>query len=236
MNVCRQLRKGLMDNWSQVRMAASVASRKMLLSERAPGVLEKEVYGILLPGICMNRYYLADGVKLYNQETWKTVVGDRGKELIEQYIAETVSFYIDQTGAENNAVREAACTCMSEIATKLHKDAVRPHLTGILDALAVCLDDECCGVRDMACLACGQFVAGFPLESREYRQDAFIPLFLSNVVDSNTCIRQSGVFSLVNVVTAYNSTDNSYLKVGHHLCSFMFSANYAMNYPHLSVM
>lgn len=31
---------------------------------------------LLIPGMCFNRYYLAEGVRLYSLETWKLVVED----------------------------------------------------------------------------------------------------------------------------------------------------------------
>jgi hypothetical protein len=64
-------------------------------------------------------YYVAEGVRLFSQASWKMVVGDQGKTLVEQYIAETVTYYISQTEAENHAVREAACACVAELGAKV---------------------------------------------------------------------------------------------------------------------
>lgn len=44
--------------------------------------------------MCLNRYYLAEGVKLYSQETWKNVVGDKGKDYVIKYMKEFIEFYI----------------------------------------------------------------------------------------------------------------------------------------------
>lgn len=46
----------------------------------------------LLPRMCLNRYYVAEGVRLYSQETWKLVTGTQGKELVEKFIKPVVSF------------------------------------------------------------------------------------------------------------------------------------------------
>jgi len=34
---------------------------------------------MLVPRMCLNRYYVAEGVKIYSNETWKTVQGTEGK-------------------------------------------------------------------------------------------------------------------------------------------------------------
>ena len=44
--------------------------------------------------MCLNRYYVAEGVKIYSQETWKLIFGDGGKELVSKYAAEVSKFYI----------------------------------------------------------------------------------------------------------------------------------------------
>ncbi|CAN0556171.1 unnamed protein product, partial [Ectocarpus sp. 8 AP-2014] len=67
----------MQDNWSQVRYAASVANRS-LLKALSPADRE-QFYPRLLPRMCLNRYYLADGVKLFSQETWRMFMGEEGR-------------------------------------------------------------------------------------------------------------------------------------------------------------
>lgn len=62
---------------------------------------------------------MAEGVKLYSQETWRRVTGGRGVVLVEESIGRVVEFYISQSEAANHAVREAACTCIAELGTKV---------------------------------------------------------------------------------------------------------------------
>ena len=38
-----------------------------------------------------NRYYIAEGVRLYSQDTWRHVTEGRGIQLVEQYIQQVVS-------------------------------------------------------------------------------------------------------------------------------------------------
>ena len=69
--------------------------------------------------MCLNRYYVAEGVKLYSQETWKIVFGDQGRQTVAKYAKEVSEFYISQSQADNHAVREASCHCISELCTKV---------------------------------------------------------------------------------------------------------------------
>jgi len=62
------LQQGLRDNWSQVRYAASASLRGFLTKM---GTYAEKYHSILIPKMCLNRYYVAEGVKLYSIETWK---------------------------------------------------------------------------------------------------------------------------------------------------------------------
>ena len=56
---------GISDNWSQVRMASSIAARSFLLSLTLEQ--REKYYSRILPPICINRYYIAAGVRIHNQ-------------------------------------------------------------------------------------------------------------------------------------------------------------------------
>ncbi len=64
-------------------------------------------------------YYVAEGVRLYSQTSWKMIGGDHGKDLIEENIDTTVDYYVAQADADNHAVREAACACIAELGAKV---------------------------------------------------------------------------------------------------------------------
>ncbi|PIK47878.1 hypothetical protein BSL78_15253 [Apostichopus japonicus] len=140
---------GLADNWSQVRLAASVATRQFLTNMPSEES-RHEFFGILVPRLCLNRYYVAEGVKIYCQETWRQIVGEQGKAL--------VNFYVEQSDADNHAVREAACACIAELGSKIDKEKVRPYVQRLLTALLICFEDDSWPVRDAACVACGNFI------------------------------------------------------------------------------
>eukprot|EP00126_Sphaerothecum_destruens_P002627 Sdes_comp16053_c0_seq1m5258 len=109
-NLVPCLGDGMSDNWSQVRLAASISNRKFL--QKLDENQRRVYYGVLIPRMCLNRYYVAEGVRIYCQESWKMFMQDRGRTMIAEYINETVAYYSSQAEADNHAVREAACACI----------------------------------------------------------------------------------------------------------------------------
>jgi hypothetical protein len=78
----------------------------------SPGVLPPlSAWGPGLPPGC--RYYVADGVRAYSQETWRLVMGSEGRALVAQCIAPLVDYYLQQTKGSSHAAREAACACIA---------------------------------------------------------------------------------------------------------------------------
>lgn len=86
----------------------------------------------LIPRMVLNRHYVAEGVKLYSQETWSmffcalddTNQSDYpekrvGVHVVSNHINAVVEFYVAQCDADNHAVREAACHCIAELAQKV---------------------------------------------------------------------------------------------------------------------
>ncbi len=49
--------------------------------------------------IFLCRYYVAEGVKLYSQETWRRVTDGRGVEMVEESLEKMVEFYVSQSQA-----------------------------------------------------------------------------------------------------------------------------------------
>lgn len=109
----------LADNWSQVRMAASVLCRTLLVQALTSGnteLLQTQIYPQLIPRMCLNRFYLAQGVKLYSQETWKILFGDnspyggnnQGQEMVARYAGAVCRYYAKMADADNHCVREVS--------------------------------------------------------------------------------------------------------------------------------
>mmetsp|Transcript_8170 Transcript_8170/g.9501 ORF Transcript_8170/g.9501 Transcript_8170/m.9501 type:complete len:796 (-) Transcript_8170:91-2478(-) len=169
------LKAGLADNWSQVRMAASVMNRIFwrTLQETCqfPSENLELLFPILVPRMCLNRFYLAQGVKLYSHQTWKLVFPENGVQVVTKTVAPVVRYYVQMCDADNHVVREGACQAVAELAVKIGMDeqnatVLQPHVTILLQALLMCFHDESWPVRDEACLACGIFCRAYPEECR----------------------------------------------------------------------
>lgn len=169
------LKTGLADNWSQVRMAASVLNRVFWTVLRDQCKFSDEnlesLYPVLVPRMCLNRFYLAQGVKLYSHQTWKIIFPSNGVLVVAQTIGPVVRYYVQMCDADNHVVREGACQAVAELAVKIgmnpeYADCLQPHVTVLLQALLMCFHDESWPVRDEACLACGTFCRAYPEECR----------------------------------------------------------------------
>ncbi|CAG5132048.1 unnamed protein product [Candidula unifasciata] len=190
------LGKGLADNWSQVRMAGSVATRQFLVSLPTEKAREK-FYPILIPRMCLNRYYMAEGVRIYSQATWQLITHGEGKTLVEKYIQEVVDYYILSTESDNHAVREAACACIAELGSKIEKSVVSPYVPRLLETLLICFNDDSWPVRD------GK--SSLP---------ALYPLFFTNLQDNIPSVRQGAAVAITNIVKAYVEVVFSKIKEG----------------------
>jgi hypothetical protein len=83
--IIQVLKVGLADNWSQVRMAASVLNRIFSMALRQLKVEDSNIkllYPTLVPRMCLNHFYLAQGVKLYSHQTWKCVFASDGGDVV----------------------------------------------------------------------------------------------------------------------------------------------------------
>lgn len=58
-----------------------------------------------------------------------------------------VAHYTLQAKTNNYCVREAACSCMAELATKIDAGAVRPFLPKLMRTLLTCFRDDSWPVR-----------------------------------------------------------------------------------------
>lgn len=152
-----------------MRYAASQAARSFYLIAKSDEDLRGQFDPLLVPRMCLNRYYVAEGVKIYSNDTWKMVHEDKGKEVICKYAREVCEFYIKQSMADNHAVREASCHCIGELCNKVaseNPEPFKPFVQDLLKALLDCFKDQSWPVRDCACIACSSFVTAFPEESK----------------------------------------------------------------------
>ncbi|KAF8068347.1 hypothetical protein HT031_002036 [Scenedesmus sp. PABB004] len=198
--LAERLADGLSDNWSQVRYAACVATRTLM------ACLAPDDRARLLPTLtgpmCLNRYYVAEGVRLYAQETWRRVMADTGRAAVARHIDQVVFYYVSQSKANNHAVREAACAVIAELMEKVDRAAVAPHVPDLLRALLLCFKDSSWPVRDAACTACGRCVVAYPGEAREVLEHLY-PLWAEHLWDNIPAVRADSAAALAQAVTAY---------------------------------
>jgi len=207
------LSRGLRDNWSQVRYASSVAVR-MLISN--PCFDLDAAATALVPYMCLNRHYVAEGVRLYSQETWRLMVPPTGgAPILMSVLQEVVDAYCAATNAANHAVREAACKCMSELGTKIagNPEAPTPFRGYFTEALVLKLahalisafHDESWPVRDVASTAMAYFVNAFPKEVESHK-DELMDLWLWQLGDNIPSLRRNGAHALVMATARYADT------------------------------
>ncbi|CAM9544049.1 unnamed protein product [Ectocarpus sp. 6 AP-2014] len=199
---------GMQDNWSQVRYAASVANRS-LLKALSPADRE-QFYPRLLPRMCLNRYYLADGVKLFSQETWRMFMGEEGREMVGKYAQDVTDYYCMASELDNHCVRESACHSIAEMAEKVAPQYLATHVDRLLKALLVCFFDESWPVRDAACVASGRFAGAYPEECRPSLEKLYERWF-RHVGDPIWSVRDDSATALGAVCKAYG--EEAYDKV-----------------------
>jgi len=202
---------GLSDNWSQVRYAASVSVRKFITKL---GSHFEQFEGELIPKMCLNRYYVAEGVRLYSIETWKLYCGDKGREVVARNINSVGEYYISQCSADNHAVREAACLCIAELASKVSSFAYQEMqglVPRLLDGLIDCFKDESWPVRDASCQACADFVSVFPNESSE-RLPELKELWTRHLSDNINSVRDHSAFSIKKALVAYKDSSWNFIE------------------------
>ena len=207
------LEKGMSDNWSQVRYASAIGTRSLYeLIAVAPQEDREAIKAfcdpLLVPKMCLNRYYVAEGVRIYSIETWKRAFGDQGKHVVSMYAQNVCEFYIVQSLADNHAVREAACHCIAELCTKValtvSKEPFKPYVQNLLKALLDCFKDESWPVRDAACGACVEFVTAFPEESTVLLPE-LLDLWFHHLSDNITSVREHSAMSLGRVMTVFEA-------------------------------
>ena len=192
---------GLSDNWSQVRYAASVAARKFVMAATTEAH-RSLCLPLVLPQLCLNRHYVADGVRFYSQQTWRMAMGEDGKAWVARCIQTVVSYYVEQSKANNHTVREAACSCISELVSKVDREAVTPHVPRLAVCLLTSFRDASWPVRDAACLATGQCVLHYPESCRDVLEKLY-KLWFAHLEDNIFSVREDTAVALGNAVRAY---------------------------------
>ena len=217
------LQSGLADNWSQVRMAASVLCRvfwQSLLSLEDKTNLD-DLYNKLLPRMCLNRFYLAQGVKLYSHETWHMIfAADAGKDnqedggggglpVVVKHLGAITRYYVKMCNADNHVVREAACQAIAELACRLpeydeYREQMRNYVDLLMQALLMCFHDESWPVRDEACLATATLCRAYPEECLP-EVSTLWDCWTSQLTDQIWSVREDAAVALGDALRAYGA-------------------------------
>ncbi|KAK4536016.1 hypothetical protein CDCA_CDCA07G2041 [Cyanidium caldarium] len=195
---------GLADNWSQVRYMASKAARALYQVQRQSGAQHGDrIDRVLVPRMCLNRHYVAEGVRQYSQENWVHIFGHSGRELLAVHIRDVMEYFEAESEADNHAVREAACQSIAEVFTKLDAPIVAPYVSRMLRVLMECFRDDSWPVRDCACTACASMVRQFGVGDLEAAQvDALYELWFAHCADNIPSVRQHAAEAVVSVAVA----------------------------------
>jgi len=159
----------------------------------------------LIPRMCLNRFYLAQGVKLYSHDTWVQVFQKNGLEMVAQNVGAVCRYYIKMCDADNHVVREAACQAVAELATKLSQhapEALQPYVASLLQVLLMCFHDESWPVRDEACVACGIFCKAYPEECR-VELNTLWERWTEQLTDQIWSVREDAAGALGDAMQAY---------------------------------
>eukprot|EP00658_Telonema_sp_P-2_P079581 TRINITY_DN7725_c0_g2_i1.p1 TRINITY_DN7725_c0_g2~~TRINITY_DN7725_c0_g2_i1.p1 ORF type:complete len:435 (-),score=70.81 TRINITY_DN7725_c0_g2_i1:150-1328(-) len=157
---------------------------------------------------CLNRYYVAAGVKHLAQQVWRTAVGANGLEVVSRLVDAFVPFMQHQADADNHAVREAACQCLAEMCSVLDPDLIRPLALGCLEVLLSCFKDQSWPVRQTACEAAATLVSHFPAEAAPVLQE-LSALWFEHISDNIGSVRQSAAVAIGKVAMCHQPTRSS---------------------------
>ena len=122
-------------------------------------------YPELLPRLCMNRFYAAEGVRQAAHQAWRVVMGAKGgASLLAGNIELVASYYRDQTKSNSHMVSEAALHAMKELGTRLPRSHVLKVLPVLIETMVACAQDHSWPVRDAAVGALGSLTVTFASE------------------------------------------------------------------------
>uniref|UniRef100_A0A7I4BI56 TOG domain-containing protein n=1 Tax=Physcomitrium patens TaxID=3218 RepID=A0A7I4BI56_PHYPA len=197
--IASYLALGLSDNWSQVRYAASIATRTFM---RRTSEFKSDFFSKLLPAMCLNRYHGAEGLRLYSQETWQLVMGSTGREEVAKYVDVVLDYYIVQSTAQNHLVKEAACHCMAELLWKIDPERIGSLVPRVLTTLMSCFKDPSWAVRDAACSAMRKAIEGYPEEMKKLMPQLF-DMWFAHLADNVRSVRENSAFTLGSAMRCF---------------------------------
>jgi hypothetical protein len=214
--IAEALKTGLEDNWSRIRQASCKAALVFLagLAEQEDET-RRNFMAKLLPGICLNRFYAADGVKATAADTWRGIVGSRGREWICALIESFATSYAEMSKVNNHMISEAACSAMAELISRIDRSVVQTQLPRFVEALGACLADDSWPVRDSSCVATGVLLRHFGKEAVECDPEisaSFLDVCARHLKDAVWSLRENAALALGDACRTENTELSEYVK------------------------
>ena len=124
------------------------------------GTQTKNCWSKLLPGLCMNRFYVADGVNTIAREIWHEIINKNGcgREMVVEHLTEIIDHYIAMSQATNHMVSEAALLALSELLLRMPRESLILHVPRITRNILACIHSDSWPVRDSATVSSGSLV------------------------------------------------------------------------------
>lgn len=191
---------GLADPWPQVVYVASKATRSLLLIKASDKKTREVLFPLLLPRLCVSRYFVPEGVQVLSQDTWVALFGEPGgRQAVASQAAEVVTYYCQALGDQSNHfLRIASCYATKELVAKVELSAILPYASQLIEAVIPCLKDAHWEVRSASCAAMAQLAESFPSQI-ESRSEDIMRLCLIGLEDESWSIREESAMTLVSM-------------------------------------
>ncbi len=168
-------------------------------------------YPDLLPRLCMNRFYAAEGVKRAAHASWREIMGRQGGvALLSAHVTITVAYYSEMTKSNSHMIAESGLHAMKELALRVPRASVVKVLPQILETLRACVQDESWPVKDAAVGALGSVLATFAFEISEMEADSsvdedgkistlFFRVCCEQLLDAIPSVRETAAVALADI-------------------------------------
>ena len=252
------LSMGMEDNWCRIRRCAVLATKNFLLSEiflKKVSVDERNkletgdvlgdglvlsdrqvlsrgtmsaCWGKIIPGLCMSRFYVADGVCALAKDVWNGIINKHGngRIIVSTYLTEIIDHYIHMSKASNHMVSESALLALSECLLRIEKPFMLPHMSKIAENIVYSMHSESWPVKDSATIASGSLLKSYALECTEHSSH-IVESWCESLKNSIWSVRENAAIAFGEVLKhiVKNKREQDILRIVlNHINDNIFSA------------
>jgi len=204
---------------------------------KKPDLASSSEFLPLIPVICINRYFPAQGISKMALSLWRQVVTlnslPSGVDLLGPMIDETVSLYIRESDSPIPGGRESASLCILEICRKIPRDTLKVYVGELFQTSLKGCSDSHHLVRIASLTAISELCSEFAEELKHSFSEALLVCF-EHLVDKNSTVREDSAIALVKICSVqpslldflYRSCLSSFLELAN---SFSSRDDYACN-------